>query len=169
MATVLTLHVPKITSKERKRRVLCLSQWKKKSSLYVYCCCIFSGKQKKGENTMMSGPISLWRIRLSSKKLEAQMFVRSCRWSCCRNPTFMNLSSYFACFNGFSNVFQNQTAAKFAIIPDWSISAIKTSTINQVFIPTKLHIWGMFAEKNVAANVVKFWILYTSSRRLYDV
>lgn len=169
MATVLTLHVPKITSKERKRRVLCLSQWKKNQVCMFTVVAFFLENKKRVRTLWCLDPISLWRIRLSSKKLEAQMFVRSCRWSCCRNPTFMNLSSCFACFNGFSNVFQNQTAAKFAIIPNWSISAIKTRTIKQVFIPTKLHIWGTFAEKNVAANVVTFWILYTSSRRLYNV
>lgn len=55
----------------------------------------FSGKQKKqkkkGKNTMMSGPVSLWRIRLSSMKLEAKMFVRSCWWSCCRKSPLLFL------------------------------------------------------------------------------
>lgn len=49
---------------------------KKKKSKFV--CLLLSHffwktKKKKGENTMESGPISLWKIRLSSKKLEAKM------------------------------------------------------------------------------------------------
>lgn len=41
--------------------------------MFTVVAFFLENKKKKGENTMESGPISLWKIRLSSKKLEAKM------------------------------------------------------------------------------------------------
>lgn len=52
---------------------------KKKQVCMFTVVAFFLENKNKRENTMMSGPISLWRIKLSPKKLEAKMFVKSYR------------------------------------------------------------------------------------------
>lgn len=66
------------------RRVLCLSQWGKKICMFTVVAFFWKNKKRWEEHC---GPFPMWKIRLSSEKLEAKMFVRSVRWSCCRNLT----------------------------------------------------------------------------------
>lgn len=88
----LTLHVPKKQGRIEKvafnRRFLCLSQWKKKIKFVCLLLLYFSEKQKKRMRIQWClDPFPCGELDLSSKKRVAKMFVRSCRWSCCRNHT----------------------------------------------------------------------------------